>query len=203
MTEPNVPFTLRSAAGAPTAPPPLADSLVVVIDAQEEYGGGGRLALPDLEPSLRRLVELLAAAREHGAPIVHVLHRGAPGGLFDPDHGGRPLPEARPADGELVVEKTLPNAFAGTPLLDHVERHGRPPLVIAGYMTHMCVSSTARAALDLGLATTVVADAAATRSLPSIDDGPALGAEEVHRAALAAVADRFSIIADTATVVGR
>ena len=33
-------------------------------------------------------------------------------------------------------------------------------------MTNMCVSSTARAALDLGYKATVAADAAATRDLP-------------------------------------
>lgn len=201
MTDTNPPFTLRSAAGASVVPPGIASSLLLVIDAQLEYSSAGRLPLPDIESSLGNLVRLLAAARAAGAPIVHVVHHGKPGGLFDPAMGGRPIPEAQAINDEIVVAKSLPNAFAGTSLLNHVEQLGRPPIVIAGYMTHMCVSSTARAALDIGLATTVVSDATATRALPSTDGAAPLSAEAVHRAALASLADRFSIVADTKTVL--
>lgn len=196
------PFTLRSAAGAPTAPPSLAESVLVVIDAQVEYSSAGRLELPGLESSLTNIGRLLAAARIAGGPVIHVAHQGKPGGLFDPDDGGRLLPGVEPVGDEPVVAKSLPNAFADTDLFDHVDRLGRPPLILAGYMTHMCVSSTARAALDLGLSTTVVADAAATRALPATDGGPDLSAEEIHRAALAALADRFSIVCDATALMG-
>lgn len=60
-------------------------------------------------------------------------------------------------------------------------------------MTHMCVSSTARAALDLGLRTTIAADACATRDLPD-GSGGALSARAVHEVALAELSDRFAII---------
>ena len=61
----------------------------------------------------------------------------------------------------------------------------------------MCVSATARAALDLGFRTTVVANACATRDLPAID-GSTLLADEVHRVALAELADAFSIVVSDA-----
>ena len=61
-------------------------------------------------------------------------------------------------------------------------------------MTHMCVSSTARAAMDLGYRVTVAADGTATRALPDATGGAALTAAEVQRAALAALADRFAIV---------
>ena len=41
-----------------------------------------------------------------------------------------------------------------------MKKLGRTQLVIAGIMTHMCVSSTARAALDLGYKATVAAEEA-------------------------------------------
>ena len=68
-------------------------------------------------------------------------------------------------------------------------------------MTHMCVSSTARAALDLGYETTVVADATATRALPSVDGSSVISAETLHETALAALADRFSAITSTTQVL--
>lgn len=195
------PFTLRSAAGLPADPQPLADSVLVIIDAQEEYGVDGALPLPGLALALERDVVLLNRARTLGSPVIHVVHQGAAGGLFDPDRGGRVLAAVAPLSGESIVTKGLPNAFAGTDLADRIDKLGRPPVVIVGFMTHMCVSSTARAALDLGLSTTVVSDATATRSLPDAAGGAAISADVVHRSALAALADRFSVIAATSALV--
>src|SRR3546814_7791052 len=78
--------------------------------------------------------------------------------------------KAAPAAGETVVEKGLPNAFAGTTLQAELDKIGRKKLILAGFQTHMCVSATARAALDLGYRSTVVASAAATRDLPRSEE---------------------------------
>jgi nicotinamidase-related amidase len=66
-------------------------------------------------------------------------------------------------------------------------------------MTHMCVSSTARAALDLGYPVTVAADASATRDLPA-PGGGVVSAGDLHRAELAALADRFACVTDSASI---
>jgi nicotinamidase-related amidase len=103
--------------------------------------------------------------------------------------------EATPLPEEPVIEKTLPNAFAGTDLREHLAALERKDIVLVGFMTHMCVEATARAAIDLGFKPIVVASAAATRDLPNPLDGSVLPANEVHRNALAALADRFATIA--------
>ena len=68
-------------------------------------------------------------------------------------------------------------------------------------MTHMCVSSTVRAALDLGYSTTVVANACATRPLPT-HDGSVIEADTLHLAALTELGDRFAVIVDKADKLG-
>ena len=66
----------------------------------------------------------------------------------------------------------------------------------------MCISATVRAALDRGYRTTVVASATATRDLPD-PLGGIVPAGEVHRATLAALADRFAIVVrDTGVYAG-
>ena len=60
-------------------------------------------------------------------------------------------------------------------------------------MTHMCVSSTARAAIDLGYRVTIDADASGTRDLPD-GKGEIVKAETLHTISLAALADRFAIV---------
>jgi len=189
----NSPKTLLEMSGADLRPSALAQSTVVVIDAQNEYLDG-KLSLPGVKPAVEAIAQLLAKAREAGAPVVHIAHKGRAGGLFDRDgHGGAIIGAVQPSNGERVIEKPLPNAFAQTSLDTELKALGHTSLVLAGFMTHMCVSSTARAALDLGYRVTIAGDAAATRDLPD-PFGGVIAAEALHRAALAELGDRFAII---------
>lgn len=61
-------------------------------------------------------------------------------------------------------------------------------------MTHMCVDSTARAAVDLGYGVTIVENATASRPLPGAVGKPARSAQEVHDGALAGLADMFAVV---------
>lgn len=186
--------TLLQLAGADLTPPPLGEAALVLIDIQNEYLAGP-LALPDAKPAIVRAAALLARARESGAVIIHIAHRGKAGGLFDRSADrGAIVAELSPRAKELVIEKELPNAFAGTDLQAQLAASGRKNIVLAGFMTHMCVSSTARAALDLGFRTTIHADSCATRDLPD-GRGGTLDARTVHEVALAELSDRFAIIA--------
>lgn len=194
------PFTLRAAAGLSNTPPPLADCTLLIIDAQCEYTDGS-VVLTDINAAVDRTKELLAAARAAGSPIVHIAHQGKPGGLFDPEVGAKFINAVEPQEGERVILKTLPNSFAHTELADHLDTLGGRPVVIAGFMTHMCVSATARAALDLGIETIVASDATATRSLPSANGGDPIDAATIHASALAELADRLSIVATTAEIL--
>jgi nicotinamidase-related amidase len=199
-TDPGLP-TLRSLEGLPLDPPDLAASTVVVIDAQTEYLGGP-LALAGMDPALDALARLLDAARGVGTPVVHIAHQGGPGAAFDPATGGRIIDRIAPVGDEPVVSKSLPNAFAGTDLAERLRAIGDRPLVLCGFMTHMCVSATARAALDLGFAATVAADACATRALPGAAGGEDVPARDVHRTALAELADLFAIVAPVSSLTG-
>jgi len=197
----DTPKTLLQLAGADLSPPPLADSVLLIIDAQGEYRTG-RLPLDGIEPSLAALAGLLGRARAAGATVVHVAHKGRAGSLFDREAaGGAILAEVAPRTGEAVVEKPLPNAFAGTDLAGRLGAIGRKNLIVAGYQTHMCISSTARAALDLGYRVTIPHDACATRALPDPVVGAAIPGAEIHRHALAELADRFAIVVPASALV--
>jgi nicotinamidase-related amidase len=192
------PKTLLELAGAPASTTHLTDAVLIVIDAQREYVDG-KLPLSGMEPALTEIGSLLTRARKAGAPIVHIKQRGRPGGAFGPDTPGFDIADAAtPSGAEAVIEKSLPNAFAGTTLQATLDGLGRKQLILTGFMTHMCVEATARAALDLGFKSTVVAAATATRDLPDPLTGEAVPAAEVQRNALTALADRFATIVATA-----
>lgn len=187
------PFTLRSAAGLPADPPALDSTVLVIIDAQQEYTTGF-VPLTGVDAAVDVIAGLLESARRAGSSVVHVLHEGRPGGMFDPAAGGAPIPAVAPGDGEVIVRKTLPNAFAATGLEEVLAGIGVKTLTIVGFMTHMCVSSTARSALDHGYDVTVVSDACATRDLPGAAGADPIDAESIHQVALAELADRFAIV---------
>lgn len=186
--------TLLQLAGADLNPAKIKDACLVLIDMQNEYREGP-IAVTGADQAVANAVQLLEAARAQGAPLFHIAHRGRAGGLFDRDADrGQIVAPLSPLSGETVIEKQLPNAFSGTELAEQVKATGRNELILCGFMTHMCVSSTARAALDLGFRITVDASACATRDLPD-GNGGVISAAVVHNVALAELSDRFAVVA--------
>lgn len=193
------PPTLLEMLGVSLPAATLGNAVLLIIDAQREYVDG-RLPLAGIAASLAVGGRLLARARAAGTPVVHVLHRGG-GPLFDLQaSGGQAAAPLLPENGEAVVYKSMANAFAGTDLLSILQQSGRQQLIVIGYMTHNCVSSTVRAALDLGYRSTVVAAATATRDLPD-GLGGCLPAASVQAASLAGLADTIArIVGDDADI---
>jgi nicotinamidase-related amidase len=193
--------TLLQLAGADPAPGTFLSASLVLIDIQNEYLNGP-IAVVGADPAVAAATRLLNSAKAAGAPVFHIAHRGRAGGLFDREaERGQLIDAVAPVTAESVVEKTLPNAFADTDLHALLTASGRKELIIAGFMTHMCVSSTARAALDLGYRTTIVAAACASRDLPD-GLGGVVPATTVHKVALVELSDRFAVIAQTAEEIG-
>jgi nicotinamidase-related amidase len=178
-------------------PNALSDSALVLIDCQMEYVSGA-VPLPGVAEALVEAGKVLARARAANAPIVHIVHQGQAGSVFDLDGaGGQIAPQVASAAGEAVIRKELPNAFAATGLHDKLREVAAKNLIFVGFMTHMCVSASVRAALDLGYRSTIVGAAAATRDLPT-PSGGVIDAASLHEASLAALGDRFAIIVETA-----
>ena len=196
------PRSLLQIAGAPLHPSPLEHSALLLIDAQLEYTSGA-VRLEGIDDAVREAARVLHMARTHRVPVFHIVHHGKPGApLFDPRGPNvSSIPLLAPREGETVVTKSLPNAFAGTNLLSMLRQTGRQELIIAGFATHMCVSATTRAALDLGYRCTLVANATATRDLPHPFRDEITPAKVVHEGTLAALADRFAIIVPDAAAI--
>src|SRR6478735_9513861 len=179
MTNP----TLRALAELPLEPPSLAASTLVMIDCQNTYTRGV-MELDGVQAALDEAAELLDRARSAGIPIIHIQHSDGPGSLYDIEgETGAIVDRVAPREGEPVVVKNYPNSFVQTDLDDRLKAANASNLVLAGFMTHMCVNSTARGAFNLGYAPTVVAAATATRTLPGIGDAT-VSAEAMQAASL-------------------
>ena len=184
--------TLRALSGLPEKPASLEDSTLIMIDCQNTYTEGV-MELDGVQPALDQAQELLERARAAGIPIIHFQHDAGEGSPYDlTAHNGAIIERVAPQEGETVMKKSYPDCFEQTELDAHLKEIGATNLVLAGFMTHMCVNSTARGAFNRGYAPTVVAAATATRSLPSTPGAVQSG--DLQAASLAAIGDLFGVV---------
>ncbi|MEU2058930.1 isochorismatase family protein [Streptomyces sp. NPDC013455] len=191
--------TLRELNGFDQTPASLAGSTLIMVDYQNTYTRGV-MELTGWDAALDAAADLLARARAAGARVVHVVNDGGAGSPYDiRAEIGAIHPRVAPADGEPVVVKHTPNAFLDTDLAEHVDAAGGKDVVIAGFMTHMCVLATAQGAFLRGNRPTVVADASATRPLrTAVAEVPA---EQIHHGALATVSDLYGVVVPSASAL--
>jgi nicotinamidase-related amidase len=186
--------TLRELMGLGDAPAPLGQSTLIMIDCQNTYRQGV-MQLDGVEDALAEAARLLARARAAGIPVFHIMHDAGEGSPYDVHAEiGQISDEVAPLAGEPVIVKNFPSAFVGTDLEAQLRGASSSELLLAGFMTHMCVNSTARGAFNLGFHPTVVASATATRELPGAG-GVAVPAQAVQAASLAAIGDLFGVVA--------
>ncbi len=100
-------------------------------------------------------VPLLEAARDCGIPVIHIkglqsgikpwVHRKRGPSKLSPEmqqKGTEIVDELKPIEGEVVIEKTAPSAFQGTPLTFHLNALGVDTLICCGESTSGCVRAS-------------------------------------------------------------
>lgn len=192
--------TLRDITGLGHQAPALKDSALILIDIQNTYRKG-LMQLTNVEPAIQEAKKLLKKARDLNIPIIHIQHDAGVGTPYDiTTEIGAIADEVAPIAGEKVITKNYPNAFVQTTLDADLKALGIKNIVLAGFMTHMCVNSTAHGGFNLGYAPTIVASATATRPLMSANS-KVLSADEVQHGALASTRDMYAVVVDDVNAI--
>ncbi len=164
----------------------MEQTALILIDIQNDYFPGGKMILEEPEQAAQTAAQLLDLFRQKQKTIVHIQHESLTPAipfLLPETEGQKIHASVRPLPHEQVFTKHYPSAFWQTALETWLSSLGVKKLIIAGMMTHMCISATARAAMERGFEVTIVQDGCATLALEL--DGVEIPAETVHRTALA------------------
>ncbi|MEV6284848.1 cysteine hydrolase family protein [Kribbella sp. NPDC051770] len=166
---------------------------LLIIDVQAGHVGGAH-AVPNADQLAQAVAGLLTAARGSGALIVHIQNDGDAGQVDAPGTAGWEL-HFPPADGETVIRKTHDDAFRETSLTALLTDHGVGAVAICGLMSEMCVSATARTALDRGYRVVLPQNAHATTGIPARPGlSEAIPADTVSRVAEWALGDEVELV---------
>ena len=198
----STPSTLLELAGGEFDTLDWSNCAIVFIDYQNEYVDGAMPLGQAGSKAIANAQRLLDKARKQDIPIFHIAHHGADNGkVFDPLSANVDIvDQLKPLDGEKTITKNHPNAFYDTQLQALISASGKQQVIFAGFMSHMCVSSSVRAAFDLGFQNFVCHDACATRALPDYKR-ETISAEVMHDTAMAALQDRFAALVETDDLV--
>ncbi|KAM0715049.1 hypothetical protein Q7P37_009514 [Cladosporium fusiforme] len=171
------------------------NSTLVIIDAQNEYSEG-KLKVTNAPQSRKAIAALLKRYRDAGGKVIHVVHKtpqGAP--VFTPDTKlAEEYEELTPKSGEKVIGKNHPSSFADTDLQEYLGSEAGTKVVLAGYMAHVCVSTTARDAARFGYDVIVAEDCVGDRDIPGVSG------DDLTKIVMHELADAFATVVQSSDI---
>jgi nicotinamidase-related amidase len=174
---------------------PIAQSALLVIDAQDSFKVGPRWARrnnPVFEKNVSALVEAYRAAH---LPVVFFLHTDSDEAFAKDSPSFKLMDFLNPRKDEPVMVKNTRNCFTSTTLQPYLIEKGVRRVSIAGIQMEQCCETTARIAADLGYAVDFVTEATMTFPIPNWDKpGEELGVDAIRERTEYALRRRFARI---------
>jgi len=180
--------------------------VLIIIDAQNEFSKNGKKPVPDHLSTIEVISQRVEQARSEGRYIAWIRHFNKPtespafilgtwGAEFVPGFGSKPG-----AEKEKEFQKDVYGAFTGTNIGGWLKEIGADELLITGFYTHGCVSTTSREAIMAGYAVLIDPNATASCDIEHELLG-GISADEVRRSALLQLANMGAIISPLPVLV--
>lgn len=98
-----------------------------------------------------RIKSLIQKARTHNIEVIFVRHDDGEGAeLTKGTDGFEICEEFRPAEGEMIFDKTVNSSFNGTGLLEYLKEKGENTVMIVGLQTEYCIDATIKCGFEHG-----------------------------------------------------
>ena len=162
---------------------------LIIIDVQNEFSQNGKRPVPNFDDALQVIDRQVGRARAAQIPIAWVRHFNRPdeSPAFVPGSWGAEFPAGfGPLAGnspEKEFQKNVYGAFTGSAIGEWLTEHSVDEVLIMGFYTHGCVSTTTREAIMLDLHVFLDPDATGTCEIQHELLGK-MTADEIRRSAL-------------------
>jgi nicotinamidase-related amidase len=182
---------------------PLAQSALLVIDAQDSFRVGDRWERRNNRAFEKNVGALIDAYRRAGLPVIYFLHIDSDPGFSIDSPYFKLMDFLRPQAGEPTFIKNTRNCFTSTALGPYLLERGVRRLAVTGISMEQCCETTTRVAADLGYAVDFVTDATMTFPIPNWDrPGQELGTREIVERTEYALRRRFARIVAAEGLIG-
>ena len=142
-----------------------------------------------------QMEEILGFWRLRKWPVFIVQHlsrqQGSP--LRSGQLGSELLSFAEPREKEILIQKSVNSAFIGTDLEQHLKAQSIKEILLMGFTSDHCVSTTARMGANLGYKINIAADATTTFDRITYDK-KTIPAQLVHEVSLASLHGEFASV---------
>ncbi len=166
---------------------------LLLIDIQQGFTSSywGRRNNPMAEKTIQKLLKF---CRKLNLPIFHIQHVSKnPHSPLRPNQPGvKFMNFIKPRKNEIIIQKNVNSAFIGTDLNDLLILKNISELIIVGFTSDHCVSTSARMASNLGYKVLLIEDACI--AFDRERDGEIYQAELVHQVSLASLHSEFSTV---------
>jgi nicotinamidase-related amidase len=180
---------------------PIAESALLVIDAQDSFKANPRWARRDNLEFERNVEHLIRLYRRHDLPVVYFLHTDDDPGFERTSPHYKLMDFLAPRESEPVIHKNTRNVFTSTGLPEWLMERRVRRLIIAGIQMEQCCETSARVAADLGYSVDFVTEATMTFPIPNHDKpGEELSVEAIRERTEYALRRRFARIARVADI---
>ena len=175
----------------------LVSSALIIIDVQKAIDDPSWGERNNMEAE-QNIAKLLSKWRKSRWPIYHIRHNSLePHSTYRPDQKGNAFkPEARPLEGETIINKSTNSAFVGTNFQEILRSKNHLQLVIAGVITNNSVETTVRHGGNLGFQVFLVEDACFTFGKKDWN-GTHRSAEDVHAMTLSNLHEEYCAVITT------
>ncbi len=173
---------------------------LILIDVQEGFHDPfwGKRNNPQAEKNIRTLLDIF---REKDLPVIHVQHvsQEVNSPLRPGLKGLEFMQKTSPIMGEMVFQKVVNSAFINTKLEEYLHSKKIEHLILVGFTSDHCVSTTARMASNLGFKVSIISDATvAFERQGEVEKYPA---QLVHDINLSSLKGEFAEIFSTAQFI--
>jgi nicotinamidase-related amidase len=181
---------------------PIAESALLVIDAQDSFKAGDRWQRRNNQDFEKNVGQLIRFYREHGLTVIYFLHTDDDPGFEKSSPHYKLMDFLSPRESEPVIHKNTRNVFTSTTLPELLMEKGVRRVVITGIQMEQCCETSARVAADLGYAVDFVTEATMTFPIPNHDKpGQELDVEAIRERTEYALRRRFARIATVNDIV--